>query len=155
MILISNRSLVRAIAGAAMLLAAGCASTEDQAPTRGGQAGQPSVGGQAPGVSRWIGASTGLGPGGACPSFQFDLTIDGSRASGTATTAHPWGIAGWDVSGTVGAGGDVQLIGRSRDARVGMPLANWSGRLGEATLDLIQAPLGTCGVRTARLSRVR
>jgi hypothetical protein len=75
-------------------------------------------------VGYWTGQSTS-GPG-TCVPFEFDLTLDGNRIGGSATTEFEWGTVLWNVAGTLNEGKfAVETI--TPDPRVTRPRIRWSG----------------------------
>ena len=75
-------------------------------------------------VGYWTG-QTSSGPG-ACVPFEFELTLDGDRIGGSATTEFEWGTVLWNVAGTLSAGKfAVETV--TPDPRVTRQRIRWSG----------------------------
>jgi len=100
----------------------------------------------------WRGISTGdLGP---CPSFDFELVVEGDKVSGTATSEFDWGTALWEVRGLVGPDRRVTLQAKTLDPRVAQPNLTWTGTYNVLLWDVTLTPDSRCPKpRVARLQR--
>lgn len=94
------------------------------------------------------------GPG-ECVPFEFELSRDGDRVVGVATTLYTWGMVTWDVVGTLAPDNRVALETVTQDVRLTRRRIAWKGDsnifLGNLTED---AKDPTCPVpRTVTLQR--
>jgi hypothetical protein len=100
----------------------------------------------------WTGISTGdLGP---CPSFEFELDIDGDKIGGTATSEFDFGTVLWEVRGLIGPERRVTVQTKTGDPRIPQPTLTWTGSYNTLIWDLAVTPDSRCPkARVVRLYR--
>jgi hypothetical protein len=100
----------------------------------------------------WAGISTGnLGP---CPSFDFDINVDGDKIGGTATSEYDFGTVLWEVRGQIGAERRVTIQTKTGDPRVPQQTLVWTGTYNVVLWDIALTPDARCpAARVARLQR--
>jgi len=90
--------------------------------------------------ARWVGTSTGDPE--QCSPFTFELTLQGAKISGQATShsrsGHP---VDWAVTGTVGPDNAVRLTAQTTDSRISSARRSttWVGQLAQTGLVIAQS----------------